>query len=617
MRRKAGLGGIGLALGLAVAGCSSGPSPEPTAANFLGRWANGNVTGAASLTDHPVLASSFLTQTDSALRGAERRFSLGSASVNGSTATALYAANFALAGLGEWRYRGTLHLASSRGQWRVIWSRSDVYPGLGTADSLSEVRSLPPRAPVLGPGGVLLMSPQPVVTVGIVPGKATGLTSTLSTLAAATGIDPNRVSAAVKAAQPDAFVPAITLRRAAYDAVKAQIYALPGVEFEAGVEDLAPTPTFGLAILGRVGPATADALAHIRGPYLATDQVGLSGLELAYQDQLAGTPSGAIRVVDGAGRVVRTVVSFTGRPGQPLETTIDPAAQAAAEAALSATVHPAALVAVRASTGAVLAAASTPPDSTFDRALDSEYPPGSSFKVVTTTALLQSGLTPGTSVPCPPQVVIDGKPFKNFEGEAPGSVNLARDFAVSCNTAFVSAASRLPPGALTAAANFFGFGQKWSLPLPTYAGQVPPPRDPAEQVADAIGQGRVLASPLNMALVAATVASGEFHEPSLVVGGAGVSAGAPSLPPAVAEDLRTMMRGVVTSGTGTAANIPGAPVYGKTGTAEFGTANPPQTHAWFIGFRGDLAFAVLVDGGGVGGAVAAPLAARFLAGFSG
>ena len=72
------------------------------------------------------------------------------------------------------------------------------------------------------------------------------------------------------------------------------------------------------------------------------------------------------------------------------------------------------------------------------------------------------------------------------------------------------------------------------------------------------------------------------------------------------------MRGVVTGGTGTAANVPGAPVFGKTGTAEFGTAQPPQTHAWFVGYRGDLAVAVLVEGGGVGGRVAAPIAATFL-----
>ncbi|MGH9050842.1 MAG: penicillin-binding transpeptidase domain-containing protein, partial [Acidimicrobiia bacterium] len=84
------------------------------------------------------------------------------------------------------------------------------------------------------------------------------------------------------------------------------------------------------------------------------------------------------------------------------------------------------------------------------------------------------------------------------------------------------------------------------------------------------------------------------------------------LDPAVAASLQQMMGLVVAEGTGTAAALPGAPVHGKTGTAEFGTATPPQTHAWFIGFRDNLAFAVLVEDGGFGGEVAAPIAARFL-----
>jgi cell division protein FtsI/penicillin-binding protein 2 len=101
----------------------------------------------------------------------------------------------------------------------------------------------------------------------------------------------------------------------------------------------------------------------------------------------------------------------------------------------------------------------------------------------------------------------------------------------------------------------------------------------------------------------------------LVIGAADDRAPAGPLDPAVIAGLRTMMAEVVASGTGMPAAVRGGPlVYGKTGTAEFGTANPPTTHAWFIGYRGDVAFAVLVEGGGVGGQVAAPLAARFLSG---
>jgi cell division protein FtsI/penicillin-binding protein 2 len=119
-----------------------------------------------------------------------------------------------------------------------------------------------------------------------------------------------------------------------------------------------------------------------------------------------------------------------------------------------------------------------------------------------------------------------------------------------------------------------------------------------------------------MATVAAAVASGSWHEPTMVVpaspAGGPVASGRP-LPPGVAATLRELMLLVVEEGTGTAARLPGEPVGGKTGTAEFGTASPPRTHAWFIGFRDDLAVAVLVEDAGFGGSVAAPVARSFFA----
>ena len=126
-----------------------------------------------------------------------------------------------------------------------------------------------------------------------------------------------------------------------------------------------------------------------------------------------------------------------------------------------------------------------------------------------------------------------------------------------------------------------------------------------------IGQDRILASPLSMAGVAATVAAGRWHAPRLLARDPRRS-GEP-LPAAELSTLRGLTRRVVTSGTGTAlASVPGA-VHGKSGTAEFGGGDPPETHAWFIAYRGDLAVAVLVEHGRSGGAVAAPIAARFLA----
>jgi cell division protein FtsI/penicillin-binding protein 2 len=211
-----------------------------------------------------------------------------------------------------------------------------------------------------------------------------------------------------------------------------------------------------------------------------------------------------------------------------------------------------------------------------------------------------------------------------------GRISFASAFAHSCNTAFVQqAAKRLDGDELVDAAARFGFGLDPSPGIPAVTSRVPAPSDRADLAAESFGQGRVTASPLQMALVAATVANGRWRQPRLVTGdavaepgGSGDSGGSGSggsepvkapdpLDPKVAGTLRTLMREVVTEGTAAPAGLP-AGVGGKTGTAEFGTGDPLPTHAWFIGFRGDLAFAVVVEDGGVGGRVAAPVAARFL-----
>src|SRR5581483_2513237 len=223
-------------------------------------------------------------------------------------------------------------------------------------------------------------------------------------------------------AKPGTFVPVITLRRPAFDPVKATLNAVPGVVFQTATVDLAPTPTFALPVLGKVGPATADALKAAGPGFEATDNVGLNGLEGVYQQRVAGTPSGSVQIVDANGSTLRQLFSVQGHDGDPVHTTLDVATQTAAEAALTGVAKPAALVAVQASTGNVLAVANAPADSTYDRALVGRYPPGSSSKVVTAAALLARGLNVNDVVPCPPRAVVGGKPFTNFDGEAPGPV---------------------------------------------------------------------------------------------------------------------------------------------------------------------------------------------------
>lgn len=611
MRR--GLAAAVTAALLPLAACSSGPEPDPVAKAFLAAWARGDDAGAGRLTDAPAAATTALTETRKALGVSRGELRLRTVTGKDNAATAPYVASWTLRTLGTWRYDGSLALAKASGKWRVHWTPADLHPRLTAGQRLGRIRALLERAPILDGSGAPMVRPTDVVTVSILPSALVDRRGTVALLGRTLGIDARRLTAALKTAKPAQLLPVITLRRSDYGRVRAKIHDVPGLRFPASTALLPPTPTFARAVLGRVGPATVEALKAAGPSYSAGDQLGLGGVQAAFQRQLAGTPAGSVVVLDAKGSTVSTLQAFPGVAGTPVRTTLDRRMQAAAEVTLATLRKPAALVAVRPSDGAILAAANAPADSAFDRALAGRYPPGSTFKVVTTAALLGRGLRIGDSVPCPPTRTVEGKTFSNFEGEAAGAVPFRRDFAISCNTAFVGLAARLAGSLLPDAARRLGVGAGWTLPLPSYAGSVPTPASAVERAADVIGQGRVTVSPLSMALVAAAVQNGTWRPPVLVTSPA-PTAGPPVVALPEAPALRTLMRDVVTRGTAVAAfrSYAGPAVSGKTGTAEYGAGPAPPTHAWFIGFRGDLAFAVVVEGGGVGGAVAAPLAARFL-----
>jgi hypothetical protein len=366
------------------------------------------------------------------------------------------------------------------------------------------------------------------------------------------------------------------------------------------------SPALNAQVTGRTGEADAASLG---APYLAGDVAGVSGLQRIFERALAGKPSGEVQVLDDAtGAVVEVLHAFPGRPGTPIRTGLDLRVQAAAEAAIADAPGNAALVAIAPSTGEIRATVSRPTGG-FNRALAGRYPPGSTFKIVTTAALLQNGLTPDSPASCPEVANIDGRDFRNAEGAALGDIPFRRAFFQSCNTAFVQLASELDASLLERTASLFGFnGEPVPMAEPS---EFPTPHSIVDQVSASIGQGRVLATPLQMASVAATVAGGAHREPRWRAPDKPV-VGTP-LPDGVAPVLQDLMRAVVAEGTGTAARLGGEPVAGKTGTAEFGGGNPPRTHVWFVGFRGDLAFAVVVeDQQGFGGTIAAPIARDFL-----
>jgi hypothetical protein len=368
-----------------------------------------------------------------------------------------------------------------------------------------------------------------------------------------------------------------------------------------------------LALLtGNVVAATAAQAKKLGAPYRAGDQIGQGGIEQAYQRQLAGRPSLTIRI-HGPGHRNATAARFPAVAGRPVRTSIDMRTQLAASHAVSsaATTKPVDIVAVQPSTGKVLAVTERPGG--FDRALEGIFPPGSTFKVVTASALVTKGLRPSSTVPCPSQVTIGGRTFHNDNNERLGTTTLRTAFAASCNSTFAMLASqRLTGTSLASMATTFGFNAQPALGIPATLGRFTTPRAPVDLAAAAFGQGQDLVNPLSQASVAAAIENGTWRSPQLVTSPAPPQTARPRrLPATILDSLRPMMRAVVQIGTAAGVGFPPG-VYGKTGTAEYGSGLNPPAHGWFIGYRGDLAFAVLVEGGGTGADSAGPIANAFL-----
>lgn len=391
---------------------------------------------------------------------------------------------------------------------------------------------------------------------------------------------------------------------------RAQILAADGTPLAVKEQHQWQAITPGLAegLVGTMGKVTAQELKQLGAPYQARNTVGQSGLQAGEERRLAGSPGATITVVNSAGATMATIRSYPDQPGKAVRTTIDMRAQQAAEAALAQQKQTAALVAVDARTGDVLAAASV--NAGYDLAIDGGFPPGSTFKILDSTALIERGLTPQSAASCPKTITEDGEVFHNAEGDGPVST-LLQAFTESCNTAFIGLVSNDLTGAdIRTAAAQYRIGKAMRLGLYAYPGSVPKPKDGADLAATSIGQGRVLMAPLDMAMVAAAVDTGTVHAAKLVNGT--TTAATVKLPSAVVTSLHTMMASVVSSGTAAGTGLP-AGTYAKTGTAEFGTTNPLKLDAWLVGFHGDIAFAALVvDSPGDGGPTCGPIVARFL-----
>ncbi|KAA9151222.1 penicillin-binding protein [Amycolatopsis acidicola] len=320
----------------------------------------------------------------------------------------------------------------------------------------------------------------------------------------------------------------------------------------------------------------------------------------------------SVVIVDAAG-AERRLFGEGEVQAKTLTTSLSSSAQAAAQAAVDSSSVPAMLVAIQPSTGDILAVAQNSAAGATPSALSGLYAPGSTFKIATAAAVLQAGAAEaGTVLPCPASVQLGQRTIPNDDGFSLGSLPLHSAFAHSCNTTFAQLASSLPAEALAKAASQFGLNADFTIPgITTEAGKVVAATSAADQVESAIGQGTVQASPFGLALMSATVAAGKAVTPKLWHGlDTKVSTGYQPPSGTVLSALRSMMREVVTGGTATGLAGSGQ-VYGKTGTAQFGDGS--QANGWFTGYRGDVAFSVLLLGAN-GSKPAVTVSAAFLGG---
>lgn len=535
--------------------------------------------------------------------------SLDLTQIDDGFAPATFVVQYALGALGTWQYSGAFDVIEIDEEWRVDWSPSVLHPDLQEGWSFRRTRFWPPRAPILGPDGSDLAGVGQVVIVGIEPRRVTDPSVVVDAIERLTPASGEDASAILDRSdlRDDWFYPVVEMARLEYDAVREELRPVPGLVFqEATTRAGASAATEEL--VGRVDEITAEQLRELGSPYEVGDTVGRTGLEASLERRLAGSPGGAIELVDDAGQTVQTVHRAEPVMPEPVELTLDARIQDAAAAAFEGVEQPGGMAVLDASSGAVRAALSRPADG-FPRALSGRYAPGSTFKIVTAAALLVAGTSPADPVDCPEQINAGGRLFTNAGDAALGTIPFAEAFAESCNTAFIGAAAELPEGVLAETAALFGFGTgeegSYDVAGRSVPAEFPEPADAAEAAAAAIGQARLLASPLQMASVAATATTGTWYRPYLLV--EDVSTGVEVLTAQVVDDLTEMMRAVVADGTGTAVQTPGA--IGKTGTAQ---RDGGAEDAWFVGAYDGLAFAVVVEGGGGGGAVAAPIAERFL-----
>jgi cell division protein FtsI/penicillin-binding protein 2 len=606
---------LGFGTVVVTGGLWSSPSAEPTVQQFLLNWQQHSYAAAAALTTGKQSeVASELASAYSRLDAAAFYLNMGRIHQSGSIATAHFTASVDLGQDGApWNYDGRFTLRREGQNWKIVWNPSVINPGLRPGLRLAVISTTRHRMPVLDAEGRPLQTPSTAFVVGVRPDRLKDPAATAGALGRVTGIEPSEVLGWIHAAPRRPFLELVTFRPAEYHAVARQLRKVPGLISRRQrvrlFDSIAP------AVVGSVGAEASTALRDAGIAYRPGATVGLSGLQLRYQSYLTGTPTTEVVAETASGRTVRVLKTWWGRRPAAVHTTIDAAVQQAAARAVAGAPGSAAVVAMRASTGQILAvAARKAPRMPAIDALAGRYPPGGAFTIISAEALLANGVAVNTAIPCYPVNSVGGQSFRNVPPQAKPDLGatFAGDFAQSCVTAFSGLSQRLSTAELNKAATGFGFGRIWQLPLAGFSGSIGASSGVAQLAAATIGQGNVRVSPLTMADVAGQVAAGTWHEPSLVTRPSDAQQSRRS-PFAVTtlNSLRSLMRNAVAAGAARGANVSGHPVYGQVGTTLLSSGKHRKWATWFVGYRGDIAFAVL-EFSGSSRISAAPVAASFL-----
>lgn len=558
-----------LTLFLAVVGCSSSPDPADRFAAFADALQRKDAHGAAEQTSDPAAAEAAIkSMFDGMGDTASVKVSAEPDAQNG--ATLKYQWSW---GEGDdFGYDTTGTTAKTGDNWLITWAPTLLHRDLRDGLRFQYSTDSDLQTPVLDRTGQPLMTWQ---TVGVISLDRAHLDSAAPLAALLARFDATTTAESIGAqfaSNTEDRVTVMKLREDDLAQVRDQLTQVPGV-------------------------TVAE-----QGELLTTDRQlsspAISGLAQLWHDRITKAAGWSVYLVDGDGAPAQRLTARPPAQTDPMRTTLDLRLQLLAQQAVAQETRPAVVVAISGKTGGILAAAqNAAADPQGAIAFSGLYPPGSTFKTITTAAALEADLaTPDTPVACPGRLTIENRTIPNDDDFDLGTVPLASAFSHSCNTSMAALSDKLPADALTKTARAFGIGVDYTIPgLTTVTGRVPGADTAAQRVENGIGQGTVTVSPFGLAVAEASLAHGSTILPNLV-DGEKVTADTPSetLPADVTAALRSMMRKTVTEGTASQlSDIPD--LGGKTGTAEFG--DNTSSHGWFAGIAGDIAFATLVVGG--------------------